>query len=308
MTTWQRIALGLTLAITSGMAAGCVTESELAAGPTVADQIAPAEATVIEQQPAAAQLARLVEASQPTRTEEGGVTVIRGPMPPALAALASPMPVSAPQQALAEPRPVGPATGGSLVAAALNQGGAVPTSAAPGALASGGQLAALRAQPSIPVEVAELAVLETTAPAGGTAAATALTQAEDPIVEEVRRLAAMSPTSIAELEARGATRLTTEAITALSVGNTLTHTHAGNGFSVATYFDPSGESRLINDGRALPGRYQIIDGARCRIDMEGLGICAVLYREGETTWVCDQRDEGACNWYVSRVEPGLVGG
>jgi hypothetical protein len=319
MTTGRLTGFGFAVTVLAGgLADGCVSEGDLASGPTVADPAIVAEAVPAEQSSAAADLARLVEAAQPTRTEEAGVTVIRGAMPPALAALATPMPISTQPHAQpltqVEPLVTGPATGGSLVAAALNQGGGVQTAAAPGALASVDQLAALQAQPAVPVEVAQLtdtlpaASYDAAAPAAGSGSVTTLTQSDDPIVEQVQRLASISPVSVQELEARGATRMSTEEITALTVGNTVTHTNADNGFSVATYYDPTGESRLINDGRGMPSRFQISDGARCRIDSQGVGICALLYREGDTTWVCDQRDQGICNWYVSKVEPGFIDG
>lgn len=310
----------------ASLAAGCVSEGDLLQGPELSREPPAATGPEAPQRPdPAAELARLVEAAQPTRTEEAGVTVIRGATPPQLAALTAPVPAATDARPApltrVEPRPSGPAVGGSLVAAALHREGGATPAAAPGALATPEQLAALRAQPAVPVTVAALdeppvgldapATVSDVSPAVGEATVTVLTQAEepvDPIVEQVQRLATMRPVSIRELEARGAARLSSDEIRALSVGNTVTHTNADTGFSIATYFDPSGESRLINAGRALPSRYQISDGARCRIDSQGIGVCALLYREGDTTWVCDQRDGGMCNWYVSRIEPGLVGG
>lgn len=292
--------------LAAGLMTGCISDGEIAAGPDATHTSPEERATV------AAELTHQTSQQQATRTEEGGVTVIRGTVPPALMAMASTMPVQDPTTGDFEPRPSvsGPASGGSLVAAAMAQGSSVQTAAAAGALASVEQLAALQAQPATPVVVAELAdnELSQVSPAAGSASVTSLTGADDPIVQEVLRRAANTPISIRDLEANGATRMSTEEIAAFTVGNTLTHTNAATGFTVATYYDPSGESRLINEGRALPGRYQITDGARCRIDMQGLGVCALLYRQGDTTWVCDQRDQGMCNWVVSRVEAGLVGG
>lgn len=303
------IPLGFSLIAIAILMTGCLTGADLAS-PAVEQaeaQPAVAEPAVSDQEGAVAALTRLAEARQPTRSEEGGVTVVRGAMPPALAALPDVLPTTDATPALAVQHVSGPATGGSLVAAALSGGGGVRTAAAPGALASADQLAALQAQPATPVQVAELAPSPAApAPAAGNPAVTQLTDSGDPIVDEVRRLAEMSPVSIQELEARGATRMTTEEITALSVGNTVTHTNAENGFSASTYFDPNGQSRLINDGRGLPNRYQISDGARCRIDSQGMGVCALLYQDGDTTWVCDQRDQGMCNWYVSDVVAGFA--
>lgn len=311
MLVMRLIPLGFSLLAITLLVTACISDDQLATGPVeqegpVAEDVAIAETG---QQATIAELNRLVEARQPVRSEEGGVTVMRGAVPPALAALPEVMPSQA-----ATPVPVpqvqrvsGPATGGSLVAAALSGSGAVVTAAAPGALASAGQLATLQAQPTTPVQVAELAPdLTSVSPAAGSPAVTQVTDSGDPIVDEVRRLASMNPTTIQELEARGASRMTTEEITALTVGNTLTHTNAENGFSASTYYDPNGVSQLINDGRALPSRYQISDGARCRIDSQGMGVCALLYRDGDTTWVCDQRDQGTCNWFVSDVVAGFA--
>ena len=311
MLVMRLLPIGFSLVAIAILMTACISDDQLAATPATPDASVAADDTVAEseQQATIAELNRLVEARQPVRSEEGGVTVMRGAMPPALTGLPEVMPAQAPA-----PVPVpqvqrvsGPATGGSLVAAALSGSGAVMTAAAPGALASTDQLAALQAQSTTPVQVAELEPhLSTVSPAAGSPAATQLTQSGDPIVDEVRRLASMNPTTIQELEARGASRMTTEEITALTVGNTLTHTNAENGFSAATYYDPNGVSQLINDGRALPSRYQISDGARCRIDSQGMGVCALLYRDGDTTWVCDQRDQGTCNWFVSEVVAGFA--
>lgn len=306
MTMARAAGFGSMVLLAAGLMTGCISDGEIAAGPG-ATNVTPEERATV-----AAELTHQTNPQQATRTEEGGVTVIRGTVPPALMAMASTMPVQDPTLGNSErPETIsGPASGGSLVAAAMAQGDSARTAAAAGALASPDQLASLRAQPFSRVEVADLEdnELAQVTPAAGSASVTSLTGDDDPIVQEVLRRVANAPISVQELEAKGALRLSTEQISALTVGNTLTHTNAVTGFTVATYYDPSGESRLINDGRALPGRYQITDGARCRIDMQGLGICALLYQEDNTTWVCDQRDQGMCNWVVSRVEAGLVGG
>ena len=284
---------------------GCITDGEDAPLPVGDASMDTDRAEAI------AQLTALAQAPAVTRSEEGGVTVIRGTAPPQLLAMTSTVPVSNTQQAAAIAAevdvPPGPATGGSLVAAALGGAPGERMAAAPGALASRDQLAALASPEQLaglPAQMADIAAL---APAAG-GAADSIADDSDPIVAQIRERAAMAPTSIAQLEARGATRMSTDAIAAITVGNTLTHTNADNGFSIATYYDPSGESRLINDGRGLPARYQISDGARCRIDSQGIGVCALLYSEGDTTWVCDQRDQGVCNWYVSQVQPGYIRG
>ncbi|MEZ5670589.1 MAG: hypothetical protein R3F55_24760 [Alphaproteobacteria bacterium] len=306
MTMWGFARAALAVSALA-VAAGCVGEAEPQPVPVVSDVIQQDRAAVV------AELTALSEAPPVSRSEEAGVTVIRGTNPPPqLVAMASTLPVLDPLQAeqvAAEPDIApGPATGGSLVAAAFGGGRQLAGRAAPGALASAEQLAALAS----PEQLAGLtrgpdAALAEMTPAAGPAMPTGVAD-DDPVVAEIRQRASMAPTSIQQLEARGAVRMTTDEISALTVGNTLTHTNADNGFSIATYYDPSGESRLINDGRGLPARYQISDGARCRIDSQGLGVCALLYRDGDTTWVCDQRDQGVCNWYVSQVQPGFVRG
>ena len=264
---------GALILAAAGLVGGCAGDAELATEMGIPE--------VYQMQEARAEAARMTEgldAPEVSRTVEGGVTVIRGTAPGQFHAIASTMPVDEDRALAADAAPAA--------------GAPVPGGSAPD------QLAMLAAPPAVPVTpVSGRPLVSELAPAAGGAAAQ---------LAEVQHDTQLTPVSIEALEARGAMRLTTEEIEALSVGNTITHTNAETGFSVSTYYHPGGESRLINGNRGLPSRYQIGDGLRCRIDMQGVGVCALLYRDGDTTWICEQGDAGMCTWYVSRVVSGYI--
>lgn len=274
MTKTRAAGLGTLVLAAAGLVGGCAGDASVATEMGIPE--------VFSQQQAAAEAAAItdgLDGPEVTHSVEAGVTVIRGTAPGQLRAIA---------QANAGAEPVA-------------DSGAAP---APGAMVAPDQLAMLAAPPAVPVTPVAARPLDTDlVPAAGDAEAGDAGRAQ---LAAVQHRSDLAPTTIEALEARGAVRLTTEEIEALSVGNTLTHTNAETGFSVSTYYHPGGESRLINGDRGLPSRYQISDGMRCRIDMQGVGICALIYRDGPTTWICEQGDQGMCSWYVSRVEPGYI--
>lgn len=271
--------IGALVMAAAGLAGGCAGDASVATEmgiPEVYVQRTAGDAEPLTESPDAAEV---------TRSVEGGVTVIRGLAPGQLQAIASTSPAS---------------NGRAARAAGSTESDVAP---APGALVAPDQLAMVAAPPAVPVTpVSGRPLAASLAPAAGDPSPSSAGLQ----LAEVQNSATLAPTNIEALEARGAVRLTTDEIEALSVGNTITHINAENGFSVSTYYHPGGESRLITGDRGLPSRYQIGDGLRCRIDMQGVGVCALLYRDGPTTWVCEQDNQGMCSWYVGKVEEGYI--
>ncbi len=240
---------------------------------------------------------------------QNGVTVMRGPVgqsAPLAASGGAPQAgtsyqpsynTAAADAAAAPPMPTvvrGDAVGGSLLAAIQAQESQAVEVNTPGGIGNADLLLAEGATGVVPVtDLAPAARGPDAVP-------------ELAVAEMVFSGPLPAPTTVESLQSRGAVPMALEEIEAITDRNTVVHTNVDNGFRVATYYDGQGFSYLLSQGRGYPGRYQVSEGARCRIDSQGVGVCASLYREGQTIWICDDRDNGQCNWIVSEVLSGRV--